>query len=113
MIIIDKPFVSEFLIETIRKHNFPIVSTTEAKELIKDTSLNWISESEAKTILKDFPSTCVYTNSENSINWIENNFQHTNLPSHIKLFKDKILFRELIKEYFPNQVCFETIIYLT
>ena len=44
MILIDKPFVSDFLINTIRDHNYKIVSTKQARELILDESLNWISE---------------------------------------------------------------------
>lgn len=102
MIIIDKPFVSEFLIETIKKNNFQIISTYEAKELIHDSSLNWITENEAKAIFKNNPNTLLYTNSENSISWIENNLTFTNLPNQIQVFKNKIKFRELLKDSFPN-----------
>lgn len=102
MILIDKPFVSEFLIETIKRNNFSVVSTYVANELIKDKAINWISENEAKSIFNNNPNTLLYTNSENSISWIENNLTSTNLPNQIHTFKNKIKFRELLKETFPN-----------
>jgi len=102
MIIIDKPFASEFLIETIKENNFQIISTTEARELIPDESLNWISEEEAQSILEENRDTPIYTNSENSISWIEKHFGSSNLPAQIDIFKNKLKFRELLKDSFPN-----------
>ena len=102
MILIDKPFVSDFLINTIRDHNYKIVSTKQARELILDESLNWISEESAIAEIEKDPKKLVYTNSENSISWIFKNLQSTKLPYQIKLFKDKFRFRELIKDSFPD-----------
>lgn len=102
MIIIDKPFVSTFLIETIKENNFQIISTTEARDLIPDESLNWITEEAAQSIFEENPDTPIYTNSENSISWIENNFSSSNLPAQIDIFKNKLKFRELLKDTFPN-----------
>ena len=102
MILIDQPFASDFLIKTIKENNFQIVETSIAKEMIDDCSLNWISENEAIDIYKnraDFP---IYTNSENTIGWIEKNLPFSELPAKIQLFKNKIAFRELIKDAFPN-----------
>lgn len=102
MIIIDKPFVSEFLIETIKKNNFPIISTLASRELISDKSLNWISEKDVKILFEKNSTIPFYTNSENSISWIENNLNSSNLPNQINVFKNKIKFRELLKDAFPN-----------
>jgi hypothetical protein len=102
MIIIDKPYVSDFLITTIKENNIQIISTTNAREMIKDESLSWISEKEARYIFDNNPETRVYTNSENSISWIEKNFSSSNLPTQINIFKNKIKFRELIKDSFPD-----------
>jgi hypothetical protein len=38
MFLIDKPFVSDFLIETIKDNNYKIIATKVAKELVKDDS---------------------------------------------------------------------------
>ncbi len=102
MILIDQPFVSDFLIKTIKENDFPIISTESAKKMIADGSLNWISETTAKNNYKKQVNFPIYTNSENSISWIEKNFKTLALPAQIQLFKNKIAFRELIKDAFPD-----------
>lgn len=102
MIIIDKPYASDFLIKTIKENNFQIISTVNAREMIVDNSLNWISEKEAINKLKEDPSTKIYTNSENSIAWIEKNLGFSELPRQIQTFKNKIKFRKLLKTSFPD-----------
>lgn len=102
MILIDNPYISDFLIRTIKENNFEIIATKEAKSLINDDTLNWISENDAKNKLLKSSNPLVYTNSENSLTWIFNNLKETNLPDQIRLFKDKLKFRELIKDIFPD-----------
>lgn len=102
MFLIDKPFVSEFLINTIKEHHYKIVATKEAKGLIDDNSLNWISEYEAILEIKNNPTDSIYTNSENSIAWIFNSVKESKLPFQIQLFKDKFKFRDLINDAFPD-----------
>lgn len=102
MLLIDKPFVSDFLIKTIKENNFPIISTEASKSMIPDESLNWISEKEAIDCYKNNSDLLLYSNSENAISWIEKNLSFSKLPSKIQLFKNKILFRELVKDASPN-----------
>ena len=102
MLLIDKPFASDFLIKTIKENNFPIIITEASKSMISDESLNWISEKEAIDCYKKEKDLLVYSNSENAISWIEKNLSFSKLPSQIQLFKNKILFRELLKDAFPN-----------
>jgi len=102
MILIDKPYVSKFLIETIKNYNLPIVATSVAKKLINNPKLNWISESKAIELVKKNSTIPIYSNSENAISWVEKNLQFSNRPKEIHLFKNKLKFRETIKELFPN-----------
>lgn len=102
MILIDQPYISEFLLKTIKENNLEIVSTEAASVMISDDSLNWISEKEAVEFIKNTPNCSLYTNSENTIGWIEKNLASTNLPSQIQVFKNKIKFRELLTAIFPN-----------
>jgi hypothetical protein len=102
MILIDNPYVSDFLINTIKENNFEIVSTKEARSLMHDDSLNWISEDDAKHKMLNRANPLIYTNSENALAWIFNNLKETPLPDQIKLFKDKFKFRELVKDIFPD-----------
>jgi hypothetical protein len=102
MILIDKPYISDFLVRTIKENNFEIISTKEAKSLINDDSMNWISENDAKNKIINSPNPLIYTNSENSLTWVFNNLKDTDLPNQIRLFKDKLKFRELTKDLFPD-----------
>jgi hypothetical protein len=102
MIILDKPYVSEFLKETIRNYNLPVLKTQTALDFIGNEGVLFLAEDAAIEKLKNNPETLVYTNSENAINWIVNNLGFTDLPGKIDLFKDKAKFRQLIDELYPN-----------
>lgn len=102
MILIDKPYISDFLIRTIKKNNFKIVATKEAQQMISDESLNWISEKDAIQFVKQNPNSPIYSNSENIISWVEKNLNNTKLPNQIQVFKNKIKFRELLQNVYPN-----------
>lgn len=102
MVLIDKPYVSKFLIQTIKENNFAIVATPEARNLIADTSLHWISSAEARRKFEENKEQRIYTNSENSIGWIEQNLGHSELAGHIQVFKNKIKFRDLLRKDFPG-----------
>lgn len=102
MYLIDKPYISDFLINTIKENKYPILATKEAKELVADTSLNWISEEDAISDIKNNPHQPIYSNSENALSWIENNFGESELSRQINIFKDKVAFREHVKGIFPD-----------
>ena len=102
MFLIDKPYISDFLIHTIKENKFKIIATETATSLINDTSLNWVTEKEAIQLASENENTPIYSNSENSISWIENNLQFSEIPSQIEIFKNKIHFREIIADFYPN-----------
>ncbi|RLD84176.1 MAG: ATP-grasp domain-containing protein [Bacteroidetes bacterium] len=102
MIILDKPYVSDFLIETVIKYNIPVLETELSKQLLNGNKELLITEEEAVLRFRKGKSARLYTNSENSIAWIEKNLEFTNLPEKVKLFKDKVKFRELIKGLYPK-----------
>ncbi|MDX5420858.1 MAG: ATP-grasp domain-containing protein [Hymenobacteraceae bacterium] len=102
MILLDKPFISDFLINTLERNQFPVVATPTARELVSDKNLNFISEAEAVAQYRANPNQPVYTNSENSISWVEQHLSFSSLPSRLKLFKNKVQFRDLLQEEYPN-----------
>ena len=102
MFLIDEPFISDFLIDTIRDNHFKIIATKVARELIKDDSLEWIEEDNAVAIITNNPQIPIYTNSENALSWIAQNLGGSELSNKIKMLKNKGQFRELIKELFPD-----------
>jgi len=102
MFLIDEPYVSDFLIDTLRDNDYPIVATKAARELVADTSLNWIREEEAVASLKNNPSQPIYSNSENALGWIDKHLGESELSKQINFLKDKAAFREQIQVLFPD-----------
>jgi len=102
MILIDKPFASDFLLQTIRKNRYQVVSTQVAKELLQDDTLTWVSEEEAATFIRENPDTPLYSNSENALAWVAQHLGDSAFAFHAQLFKDKVKFRELIKASYPD-----------
>jgi hypothetical protein len=78
MYLIDKPYISDFLIDTIKENHYKVVATKVAKALVTDASINWISEEEAIATLKNNPSQRIYSNSENAISWIDKHLGKVN-----------------------------------
>ncbi|MGO4819569.1 ATP-grasp domain-containing protein [Flavobacterium sp. W22_SRS_FP1] len=102
MFLIDKPFVSDFLIKTIKDNNYKIIATKVAKELVQDDSLAWIAEEEAIALLKNNREISLYSNSENALAWIDQYYGESKLSNQLQVLKNKVKFRELIKELFPD-----------
>lgn len=102
MILLDKPFVSEFLAETIEQNDYPVVGTEVARELGFDGQSYLISEELAVRKAQSASHPLLYTPSENAIGWIGRNLAFTGLPEKIDLFKDKAKFRELIRPIYPD-----------
>lgn len=102
MIILDKPYISEFLLDTLERNTFPVIINDVVTEYARGRNLNLISEKDAIQRFNGSGNPLLYTNSENSISWIENNLHNTSLPGKIRLFKNKVLFRDLIRDLFPG-----------
>ena len=102
MILLDYPYTSDFLIDTVVKNQFPVVATKEAKEILRGRNANLISEEAAIAWVRSNPLSPVYTNSENSIAWIQQNLKGSALPGKIEAFKNKFKFRELIQKAYPD-----------
>ena len=48
------------------------------------------------------PGARLYSNSENAIGWIAEHLAQSDLPRKIELFKDKVAFRELMADLYPD-----------
>lgn len=97
----------------MEKNKFPVLNTAAVKELVSNTGINYIDEEKAVKKLRDYKNPVLYTNSENSIEWISKNLCFTDLPDKIALCKDKIKFRKIISKIYPDfyfkEVSFEDI----
>jgi hypothetical protein len=99
MILLEKPYVSNFLKETIVKYDFSALDTGNITE---KGELSLIQPEEVIENFRNDPNSRLYTNSENSINWVVNHLGFTKLPEYINVFKNKVEFRKLIQQIYPN-----------
>jgi len=102
MILLDKPYVSEFLQETIAKNHIPDLDTKIAKQLATKDDIEFISPEDAIAIKREDENTLIFSNSENNISWVEQNIGFSDLPESIHQFKDKIRFRKTISSMYPD-----------
>ena len=100
MIILDKPYVSDLLKTTIKENNIKVLAASAKAFGIENA--NEISNDDAVIAYNKIAYPKIYSNSENAINWISQNLTQSSLPENINLFKDKIKFRELIANMYPN-----------
>lgn len=103
MFILEKPYVSEFCVDTIVQHDWAVLDN----DAVKDSGIEegafrlWTSEKASNNYqMQEYP--LIYANSENAISWVLENLPKSNLSDYIKLFKDKIAFREMLKELYPD-----------
>ncbi len=99
MILLDKPLVSDFVKDSIRRGKFAALDTGD---MLEKGELETLTAEQVITAFRADPSQRLHTISENSIGWIEENLEFTQLPEKIRIFKDKFMFRELTKDLFPN-----------
>lgn len=102
MLIIDKPYVSELLRETLLKNQFPVLKTRDAAELLPTEGIHFVSEKDAIEKYRRGEIKTIYTSSENSIGWIAKNLSFSALPEKIDAFKNKIKFRKLVSALYPD-----------
>jgi len=102
MILVDRPYVSDFLKETAREHRIPVIKTPEALALGITEGPHLLDEREAVEQLKSSNLPRLYTTSENSLGWIARNLPFSDLPGRIDLFKNKVKFRRLLEPLAPE-----------
>lgn len=102
MIILEKPYVSDYLKETVSQFHFPVLANEHSKSLNLNSNVELLSDKKAVDWYNTSSNARIYTNSENAIQWISKHLKDSSLPQKINWFKDKVAFRNLTKELFPE-----------
>ena len=102
MILIDHPYVSDLLRKTVIDHKLPVVLTPAARNLGFADAPGALSEAAAIAVFQQQPQTRVLSNSENAIGWVAQNLHFTTLPKTLDLLKNKLKFRELLRDIYPD-----------
>lgn len=101
MILLDKPYVSDFLLDSIRVHNLPVVLTPYAAALGLADAPGVVAEGEARRRLNAADTPVVYTNSEHALDWLAAAMPGKPLPRLAAVFKDKAGLRRLLADMYP------------
>jgi len=102
MFLVDGPYVSAFLKETLYRNQFPVVRTKEAESFLDETKTHFVSEQEALKLLRGTPGEVLFTNSENALSWLYDRLFDLPWVQAAQTVKDKILFREKLREIHPD-----------
>jgi hypothetical protein len=102
MLILDKPYVSDYLKNTATDFRFPVLANDYSRQSTLKMNTIMFSDEEAVRHFKTTPNARVYTNSENAIEWITKHLHDTGLPEKINWFKNKVAFRKLTEKLFPG-----------
>ncbi len=100
MIILDKPFVSDELKEYLDESINPVLENEMALLENQKHKFNIV---ETHEFIKTYgEGHKLYTVSENSLDWIYQNIPDKELINWLSIMKDKVRFRELLKETYPD-----------
>jgi len=99
--ILEEPYVSELLKQTAIASGRPVLDTATARVVVAG-EVELTGSAEFADAYTATPGARIYANSENAIGWIAENLSGTSLPRAIDAFKDKVSFRELLADLYPD-----------
>lgn len=102
MLLIDQPYVSDFLLDTLRQYRFPVIATPAARAMVQDSALNWMDTETAVARLQADPAHLLYSISENGLDWLARHLPDSARARQVQVLKDKVQFRELCRSLFPD-----------
>lgn len=100
MIILDKPYVSPLLEETIVRNKIPVLINPNLSIALK-REMNCLEEKEFFTMYKQSKG-LLYTNSENAVSKVYENLDGIKMAEITKVLKDKYQFRQKTRLIYPD-----------
>lgn len=94
MFILENPYISDLLLETLEKNGYEVLKNQIA-ENFKERKLNLVENANSSDLK-------IYSNSENSINWVLSKYPTSNLAELINICKNKYEFRKKLTSIYPN-----------
>ncbi len=100
MIILEKPYVSNFLIDYLEKTQTVVLCNSVSEEIAKRKNIN-LADSQKMRLTYDEQGK-LYTSSESALQWVYENLGSNDLIHKINKMKNKTEFRRLLKHIYPN-----------
>jgi len=102
MIILEKPYVSDFLQKTVVDLHIPVLATDFSKSLAYAGSMNLLEEPEFFELLRSDETRLLYSNSENAAALLNRFLPDHPMTRNVSYFKDKSKLRELFLSLNPD-----------
>ena len=102
MIILDKPYVSDFLQQTAVDLQIPVLKTEFSRQLKYASQMKLMDSTEFFSMLNATPNPCLYSNSENSTEWLNRYGKDLQMTQNINFFKDKSELRRIFSVQNPE-----------
>ncbi|MFZ4521040.1 MAG: ATP-grasp domain-containing protein [Bacteroidales bacterium] len=102
MIILEKPYVSEFLQLTVVRLQTPVLSTPFSKGLMHASEMNLVESDLFFSELKHAGTPLLYSNSENSIELLNRFCPELPITENVNFFKNKSKLRQLFSTLNPD-----------
>ena len=98
MVILERPFVSDLMVDTLKKNSIPVLRNEMSELRVSDGVVLGDQEfsERYKTIGK------LYTVSENALGWIYDHIEDKRFLDGISLVKDKSAFRSICRDIYPD-----------
>ena len=101
MLILEKPYVSETLIQTAIKNNLPVLRNSMSELLAsRGYKLNLYNDDEF--VAEYHKRHRLYSMSENGLGWIVEHLKDKELIDKIELLKNKATFRRICSDMYPD-----------
>ena len=97
LFIMENPYISDLFLKTMEDNNF-LVLKNELSEKVENYKLNMVNEKDVfcRENLK------IYSNSENAISDVIENFKNSGIKEYINVCKDKYEMRKQLKTIYPR-----------
>ncbi|MEI6899585.1 MAG: ATP-grasp domain-containing protein, partial [Bacteroidota bacterium] len=102
MIILEKPYVSDFLQKTVAGLKIPVLETEFSKNLEYSKEMNLLQTSEFFDLLRTTRNPLLYSNSENSGELLNRFCPELTVTKNVKYFKNKAKLREIFSKMNPG-----------
>ena len=98
MVILEKPFVSDLMVETLEKNAIPVLKNEMSEQRIPNGKI--LSDNEFSEEYKKIGK--LYTVSENALGWIYEHIENKHFLDSISIVKDKSAFRRICRDIYPD-----------
>lgn len=102
MFIIEKPYMSDILENTLAKNHYPVLDNDFISKTESYINFHTLSADEALLKIKTSADPKIYANSENAITWLNKNLPDLNLTNQVNIMKNKAGLRNILKDVYPD-----------